>query len=117
MNSRISGLRRCCVTLAAVAAVASAAGPRTPQQAYAAENDAAMARMMAAMAAKSSGNIDRDFAAAMIAHHQGAIDMAEAELHYGGNERLRRLAQEIIIEQQQEIAAMQRVLEQELPPS
>jgi len=43
----------------------------------------------------------------MIAHRQGAIDMAEAELRYGHNEHLRRLAQEIIIDQQQEIAAMQ----------
>ena len=42
----------------------------------------------------------------MIPHHQGAIDMALAVLRYGHNEQMRRIAQEIIVEQQQEIAAM-----------
>ena len=52
----------------------------------------------------------------MIPHHQGAIDMAQAELRYGKNEQLRRIAQEIIVEQQQEIAAMRLALGQPLPP-
>ncbi|MDQ0035397.1 hypothetical protein J2W30_003162 [Variovorax boronicumulans] len=85
--------------------------------AFAAENDAAMNRMMAAMEIKPSGDVDRDFAAMMIPHHQGAIEMAEAELRYGRNEQLRRIAQEIIVEQQQEIAAMHLALGQPLPPS
>jgi uncharacterized protein (DUF305 family) len=85
--------------------------------AFAAENDAAMNRMMAAMEIKPSGNIDRDFAAMMIPHHQGAIEMAQAELRYGRNEQLRRIAQEIIVDQQQEIAAMHLALGQPLPPS
>ena len=51
------------------------------------------------------GNIDRDFVAMMTPHHQGAIDMAVIELRYGKNERLRRIAQEIIVEQRQEIDA------------
>lgn len=85
--------------------------------AFAAENDAAMNRMMAAMEIKPSGDIDRDFAAMMIPHHQGAIEMAQAELRYGRNEQLRRIAQEIIVEQQQEIAAMHLALGQPLPPS
>ena len=42
----------------------------------------------------------------MIAHHQVAIDMSRAELRDGHNEQLRRLAQEIIITQQQEIEVM-----------
>jgi len=91
---------------------------RDPAQAgFAAENDAAMARMMAGMDIKSSGDVDRDFAEMMIAHHQGAIDMALAELRHGSNEQLRRIAQEIIVEQQQEIAAMRLALGQPLPPS
>jgi Domain of unknown function (DUF305) len=53
----------------------------------------------------------------MIPHHQGAIDMAQAELRYGHNEQLRRIAQEIIVEQQQEIIAMRLALGQPLPPS
>ena len=42
----------------------------------------------------------------MIPHHQGAVDMAQSLLRYGRNEQLRRLAQEIIVTQQQEIAVM-----------
>jgi hypothetical protein len=53
----------------------------------------------------------------MVPHHQGAIDMAKAVLRYGKNEQLRRLAQEIIVTQQQEIAAMRLALGQPLPPS
>lgn len=62
-----------------------------------------------------SGDVDRDFSAMMIPHHQGAIAMARAELRYGRNETLRRIAQEIIVDQQQEIAVMRLALDQ--PPS
>ena len=62
--------------------------------------------MMNGMADKPTGDIDRDFVAMMIPHHQGAIDMAVIELRYGKNEQLRRIAQEIIVDQMQEIAAM-----------
>lgn len=84
--------------------------------AFTAENDHAMARMMAAMHSAPSGNIDRDFALMMIPHHQGAIDMAQAELRYGSDPQLRRLAQEIIVEQTQEIRVMQLALDS-LPPA
>jgi uncharacterized protein (DUF305 family) len=74
--------------------------------AFLAENEAAMSKMMAAMAAKPSGDVDKDFVATMVPHHQGAIEMAQAELRHGRNEQLRRIAQEIIVDQTQEIAAM-----------
>ena len=70
------------------------------------ENDDAMTKMMSDMAIKPTGDIDRDFVAMMSPHHQGAIDMAISELRYGKNEQLRRIAQEIIVDQMQEIAAM-----------
>ena len=71
----------------------------------------AMDRMDAGMmAAKPTGNPDRDFAAMMIPHHQGAVDMAKIQLIYGRDPVLRRLAQAIIVEQQQEIELMQRIL-------
>jgi uncharacterized protein (DUF305 family) len=71
----------------------------------------AMDRMNSGMmAAKPTGDPDRDFAAMIIPHHQGAIDMAKVELIYGGDPILRRLAQGIIVEQQQEIQLMQRSL-------
>ena len=61
--------------------------------------------------AKRNGNPDHDFASAMIPHHQGAVDMAKVELLYGRDPLLRRMAQEIIVSQQQEIAVMQRRIE------
>src|SRR5207302_3481129 len=84
---------------------------------FLAENNAAMAKMTAAMDVKPSGDVDADFVATMVPHHQGAIDMAQAELRYGRNERLRRIAQEIIVTQQQEIVAMRLAIGQPLPPS
>lgn len=57
-----------------------------------------------------NGDPDHDFAAMMIPHHQGAIDMAKAALLYGKNPVLRRLAQEIIVTQGSEIAVMQLTL-------
>jgi Domain of unknown function (DUF305) len=84
---------------------------------FVAENDAAMDKMMADMTIKPSGDIDRDFVAMMAPHHQGAIDMALILLRHGKNEQLKRLAQEIIVTQQQEIAAMRLAIGDLLPPS
>jgi uncharacterized protein (DUF305 family) len=66
----------------------------------------AMARMDHDMMVQPSGNYDRDFAALMVPHHQGAVDMARIELQYGKDPVLRRLAQAIIVEQLQEIQVM-----------
>lgn len=81
------------------------------------ENVTAMSKMMVDMGINPSGNVDRDFVAMMVPHHQGAIDMAQAELRYGHNGQLRRMAQEIIVTQQAEIAAMRFALGEPLPPS
>ena len=99
---------------------AFAAGPASAiaeEAPFLSENDKAMMKMMDDMSIKLSGDVDKDFVAMMAPHHQGAIDMAQAELRYGHNERLRRIAQEIIVEQQQEIIAMRLALGQPLPPS
>ncbi len=72
--------------------------------------DSAMARMDHDMMTAPTGDVDRDFAQMMIPHHQGAIDMALAELHYGHDEVLLRLAHAIVAAQQQEIAVMQQAL-------
>jgi hypothetical protein len=84
----------------------AAAATTSDESAFLSENEAAMTKMMNDMAAKPSGDIDRDFVAVMAPHHQGAIDMAVIELRYGKNEQLRRIAQEIIVDQLQEINAM-----------
>jgi YVTN family beta-propeller protein len=62
------------------------------------------------MGAPMTGDPDHDLSAMMIPHHQGAIDMAKAFLLYGRDPALRRLAQEIIVTQAQEIDVMQRRL-------
>ena len=62
--------------------------------------------------APMNGNVDHDFATMMMPHHQGAIDMAKAELAYGRDPVMRRLAEEIIVDQQSEIQAMQYWLSQ-----
>jgi uncharacterized protein (DUF305 family) len=87
------------------------------ETAFLAENDTAMAKMMNDMAIKPTGDIDRDFTLMMIPHHQGAVDMALAQLRYGKNEQLRRIAQEIVVEQMQEINAMRMAIGEPLPPS
>jgi uncharacterized protein (DUF305 family) len=73
---------------------------------YLAENVSAMTKMMVDMGIRPSGDVDTDFVAMMVPHHQGAIEMARAELRHGRNEPLRRMAQEIIVTQTQEITAM-----------
>jgi hypothetical protein len=72
---------------------------------------AANAGMHRAMEVAPTGDPDRDFARMMIPHHQGAIDMALIELKYGRDERLRRLAQAIVVEQGQEIAYLRALLD------
>jgi hypothetical protein len=82
-----------------------------------AENVSAMTKMMIDMGIRPSGDVDTDFVAMMVPHHQGAIEMAQGELRYGRNEPLRRMAQEIIVTQLPEITAMRLSLGQALPPS
>jgi deoxyhypusine synthase len=101
----------------ALGLAATALPTGTGERPFLAENDAAMRKMMHDMQITPSGDVDRDFVNMMIPHHQGAIDMAQAELRYGRNEALRRLSQEIIVTQQQEIAVMGQALRNPPPPS
>lgn len=75
-----------------------------------ADNDAAIDRMMAEMAIKPTGDADRDFVAMMVLHDQGAVDMAKAELRFGHNERLRRLARETVVTRGQQIALLRHAI-------
>jgi hypothetical protein len=89
----------------------------TEEAPFLAENVSAMTKMMIDMGIQPSGDVDTDFAAIMTPHHRGAIEMAQAELRHGHNEQLRRMAQEIIVTQQQEIMAMRLALGQPLLPA
>lgn len=102
---------------AAPEAAQTRAGLSDAARVFLEENDAAMVRMMADMEVTPTGDIDRDFVEMMIPHHQGAIDMAKAVLRFSRNDQIRRLAQEIIVTQQQEIAAMRLAVGDPLPPS
>jgi uncharacterized protein (DUF305 family) len=82
------------------------------------ELGASMDKMhMAMQAVARSGNSDIDFVRLMLPHHQAAIDMAKTELLYGKDPQMRRLAQEIITDQQSEIELMERWLKQREPAS
>ncbi len=103
------------ISVAAASTQNALAEPRSPasdaatlaaEVGYLTQNTAAMNKMMADMEIRPSGDVDHDFVAMMQPHHQGAIDMAEGELAFGHNEQLTRIAQGIIVEQLQEIAAM-----------
>ena len=116
-RSSLAAVALIALSVAASAFAAGAALNDNYETRFLAENDTAMTKMMGDMSVKPSGNVDEDFVAIMVPHHQGAIDMAQAELRYGHNEQLRRIAQEIVVEQQQEIVAMHLALGQPLPSS
>ena len=63
-------------------------------------------RMMKNMHISFTGDADVDFRARMIAHHQGAIDMAKVALNHAKEADTKKMAQKIIDDQEKEIAEM-----------
>lgn len=61
---------------------------------------------------KPSQNIDKDFAQAMIPHHQGAIDSAKLILQYTKDTRIQKIAQDIITAQEREIQDLTQILDE-----
>ncbi|TIR31255.1 MAG: DUF305 domain-containing protein [Mesorhizobium sp.] len=75
-------------------------------------NMAAMMKMHPAMMQEMMAkDPDVAFACGMIAHHQGAIDMAEVELKYGDNDEAKKMAQKIIDAQTNEIGEFKQWLD------
>jgi hypothetical protein len=101
--------------IGAICATAFRSSP-SAEQPFLTEDAAAMSKMMVDMAITPSGDVDRDFVDLMVPHHQGAIDMALAVLRNGRNPQIRRMAQEIIVTQQQEIATMRLAVGEPPPP-
>lgn len=78
---------------------------------FATEMDAGMDTMMRDMHAPGyTGNVDIDFLAMMIPHHEGAVEMARLVLIHGRDPLTRKLAEEIIASQVVEIEGMKRRL-------
>ena len=117
MIRHIAGRAAAALLLASAVAVGSAALAQMPHgghgmparaadspstHAYKAAND----RMHRDMDIAFTGDADRDFAAGMIPHHQGAIEMARTVLQYGKDPELRKLAGEIVAAQEKEIAQL-----------
>ena len=76
------------------------------QPAFYSEMAKVNARMHEDMEILPSGDVSQDFIRMMIPHHRGAIDMALVLLKHEPDERLKRLAQSIVVEQMQEIIYM-----------
>ena len=102
--------------LAVVPVVAVAVWPQDPHpMGHIATHDTNWVALMKDMetmhegmaAVKPSGSGDTDFVNLMLPHHQAAVDMARTELLYGSDPQMRRLAQEIITDQESEIQLMQ----------
>lgn len=92
-----------------------AAPAAAPETASTREFRAANDRMHRDMAITFTGNADRDFAAGMIPHHQGAIDMARVVLRHGRDPEMRALAESIIRAQEAEIAQLRGFLARAQP--
>jgi uncharacterized protein (DUF305 family) len=73
-------------------------------------------RMHERMTVDASASVDRAFVTAMIAHHQGAIDMAKVILAFGSDPKIRTLAEQVIRAQEGEIAFMQQLQAEQPQP-
>jgi uncharacterized protein (DUF305 family) len=80
--------------------------PRGDQSVASLAMNAVNERMHREMALEYTGNVDADFVRNMIAHHQGAVDMAKIEAAFGKDQKIRELAQNVIKAQEDEIVMM-----------
>ena len=96
---------------------AAPAARTTAEPASTTEFRAANARMHRDMDIAFTGNADRDFAAGMIPHHEGAIAMARIQLRHGTSPEMRKLAEDIIRAQEAEIAQLRAFLARTAPPA
>lgn len=77
-------------------------GPTPGDRAFAASE----AEMHEKMAAASGQTVDQAYVAKMIAHHEGAVAMAQVALRDSRDPEIRRMAQSVVDTQTREIAEM-----------
>lgn len=65
------------------------------------------------MGQAASGDVDRQFAERMRMHHEGGIQMAEAELERGKDPQMREMARKIIDSQRKEIGQFDQWLDKD----
>ena len=69
---------------------------------------------MGELESSSGAEFDAAFLRLMIVHHEGAVEMAREQIDQGQNPQAVELAQQVVEDQEAEIAEMERML-QELP--
>ena len=80
---------------------------RTDNQGMMANNDMTMGEMSASLQGKTGDDFDKAFLSGMIAHHQGAIDMAKLVQANAKHDELKAMANDFLSAQSMEIDQMQ----------
>ena len=70
-------------------------------------DDMSMSEMTGNLQGKTGGDFDKAFISGMIAHHQGAIDMAKLAQKNAKHDEVKKMADDIISAQSKEIDMMQ----------
>jgi len=82
---------------------------------YASDYNKVNAEMHKGMNVYDKGDPDVYFVESMLAHHIGAVEMAEVQLKYGMDDEMRQLARDIIATQDIEIKMMKQWLKDHKP--
>jgi uncharacterized protein (DUF305 family) len=115
-------MNRTAIALAALLAAGLLAGTAQAQQSHSGHGVPAAAQPGESVSTKAyrdantkmhkdmdipySGDADADFVRGMIPHHQGAIDMARIVLAHGKDPEIRKLAENVLRDQEKEVAMM-----------
>jgi uncharacterized protein (DUF305 family) len=65
----------------------------------------------AMMSQPMTGDADHDFASMMRSHHQAAVEMAKAEIQYGKNPEMKKMAEKVVADQSKEIKQLDKWLD------